>query len=254
MKFTIDINCDLGEADTTASDSNDAAIMPYISSCNIACGLHAGSPEVMLQSIYLALKYGVVIGAHPSYPDREGFGRRAMSIDHADLKAILEDQIGSLKGMLEAEGGQLAHVKPHGALYNAAATDLKLAMCLAESIARTDEELICFGLANSMMEQAAEHYGLRFAHEAFMDRAYQADGTLMPRSQSGAVISDVEIILPRVLQMINKGCVSSADGQDIQMTCDTLCLHGDNPQAPSIAKKLVEFLQQNDISIESVSG
>ncbi len=254
MKLTVDINCDLGEADTTASDSNDAAIMPFISSCNIACGLHAGSPEVMLQSIYLALKHGVVIGAHPSYPDREGFGRRAMSIDHADLKAILVDQIASLKCMLEVEGGQLAHVKPHGALYNAAATDLKLAMCLAESIARTDEALIYFGLANSMMQQAAEHYGLRFAHEAFMDRAYQADGTLMPRSQAGAVISDVEIILPRVLQMISKGTVCSADGQDVQMTCDTLCLHGDNPQAPAIAKKLAEFLQQNDVSIESVSG
>ncbi|MCF6263125.1 MAG: LamB/YcsF family protein [Xanthomonadales bacterium] len=253
IKYQIDINCDLGEGIETASVSNDEAIMPFISSCNIACGFHAGSPELMRHSVDLAMQHAVAIGAHPSYNDRENFGRKYLNISKAQLQDELCFQIHQLQGIVEQAGAVLHHVKPHGALYNAAAVDLELANCIATSIALVDKNLIFYGLANSKMAVAARQHNLAFAHEAFIDRAYQANGQLLPRSEPSAVITDPAVVLPRALQIITRASVISVDGAEISLDCDTLCLHGDSPGTTKVAQMLAEFLTENQVDIKAVA-
>ncbi|MBE9548092.1 MAG: LamB/YcsF family protein [Proteobacteria bacterium] len=251
--YRIDINCDLGEGIETDSLSNDAQIMPYISSCNIACGFHAGNPKTMRECVRLALVHNVAIGAHPAYNDRKNFGRVQLQIPLEKLQEELCQQISQLQDIAASEGGALHHVKPHGALYNAAATDFELASCIAESIVEVDPGLIFYGLANSKMEQAASQHKLAFAHEAFIDRAYQSNGQLLPRSQPNAVITDPKQVLPRALQMIIRGSVVSVDGLEISLNCDTICLHGDSPGAVEIANNLAIFLAGKQVEIRAVN-
>lgn len=250
----IDINCDLGEGLETDALSNDAQIMPYISSCNIACGFHAGNPKTMRECVRLALVHNVAIGAHPAYNDRKNFGRLQIQVPLEQLHEELCQQISQLKEITSSEGGVLHHVKPHGALYNAAATDLELANCIAESIVKVDPGLVLYGLANSKMEQAASYHKLAFAHEAFIDRAYQSNGQLLPRSQPNAVITDPQQVLPRTLQMITRGSVVSVEGLEISLNCDTICLHGDSPGAVATAKSLAVFLAGNQVKIRVVNA
>jgi UPF0271 protein len=248
LMVRIDINCDLGEGLET-----DAELMPYISSCNIACGFHAGDAETMRECVRLALLHNVAIGAHPAYKDRKNFGRLQMQVPTEQLQEGLYQQISQLQEIAASEGGVLHHVKPHGALYNAAATDIVLANCIAESLVRVDPNLIFYGLANSQMEQAASIHKLTFAREAFIDRAYQSSGQLLPRSQPGAVLTELKQVLPRALQMITRGIVVSIDGLEISLNCDTICLHGDSPGAVTTAKKLAVYLAAAQVETRAVT-
>ncbi|MCL3781341.1 LamB/YcsF family protein [Prolixibacteraceae bacterium JC049] len=250
--FQVDLNCDLGESFGTYKIGNDEAIMPHISSANIACGFHAGDPLTMEKTILMALQHGVAIGAHPGYPDLVGFGRRNMQIAPEEVKAIVKFQVAALKGMTEAHGGKLQHVKPHGALYNQAAKDPRLAEAIAQAIAAIDDRIIFVGLANSEMQQVAIKYQLQFASEVFADRAYTNEGHLVPRSMDGAVIHDVQQCKSRVLDMVVQSKATSIDNETISIQADTICIHGDNPAAIELAKELRQHLEMNQIAIKAL--
>lgn len=249
----IDLNCDMGEW-LTGKPGNDALIMPYISSANISCGMHAGDPLAIEKTICLALQHGVAVGAHPGYPDPEGFGRRAMDLASDQLRALLLYQIGALKGMTESLGGRLQHVKPHGALYNAAASDYKVAKLVALTIRDMDPSLVLFGLSGSAMEHAAAEAGIAFASEVFADRAYQDNGQLVPRSVPGAVLHDPDEMVSRVVRMVSDGLVLSASGREVPVDPGTICIHGDNPSAPAFVKQLYERLKAADILVRPFGG
>lgn len=254
----IDLNCDMGEwlagqpgVSGQAAASNDGLIMPYISSANISCGFHSGNPLSLEKTICLAIRHGVSIGAHPSYPDREGFGRRPMQMPADELRALLLYQIGAVKSMTESLGGELQHVKPHGALYNTAASDFKTAKIIALTIRDVDPSLVFYGLSGSAMEHAAADVGLDFASEVFSDRAYQDDGQLVPRSVSGAVLHDTEAMIERVVHMVTDGMVISASGKEVPIEPGTICIHGDNPSAPAFVRLLFERLKSEGIEVRS---
>jgi len=249
-RFGIDLNCDLGEYDDPHDFELDAAIMNLISSCNIACGAHAGNQSVIEQTVALALKKGVYIGAHPSYPDRENFGRLPMKLPANELKPIMDEQILAIKLAAENQGGKLSHVKPHGALYNQAAVDLDLALVLMDSVAAIDSNLMFYGLAHSKMQQAAEQVGLFFVAEGFADRAYTATKMLVPRTVTGAVISDLKLMLKRVLQMLSSQHVYTIKGELIPLEIDTLCLHGDHENSLETAQFLSQGLLQAGFQIQ----
>ena len=241
-KISIDLNCDLGEYEDISQGINDAAIMPFISACNIACGGHAGNQQVIKQTIGLAIKHHVNIGAHPSYPDRENFGRKVMRLSVNELKPILVEQIQLVKRIAEQQGVVLSHVKPHGALYNQAAIDLDLALSLAEVIADMGSHLMFYGLAHSAMAEAAKQVGVSFVAEGFVDRAYTKSRTLQPRHEPGAVFDEVGVMLKRVVSMLQTGQVEAVSGECIQLDVDTLCLHGDHQGAVETAKTLYQGL------------
>jgi UPF0271 protein len=234
----IDINCDMGESYGQVKIGNDAAIMPFISSANIACGFHGGDPVVIERTICLALKYGVAVGAHPGYHDLEGFGRRPVNMSREELRSSLLYQVGALKSMTESLGGRLVHVKPHGAMYNLAAADYETARIICDTVKEIDSSLVLFCLAGSSMCEAAKDAGLAFASEIFADRAYNEDGSLMPRNLPGAVIHDPEIMLERALAMIGA------------WRRDTICIHGDNESAPGFVRMLHHELTVRGIKIE----
>jgi len=231
--MNFDINCDLGEG-----AGNDGLIMPHINSANIACGGHAGTQETMKVTIDLAMKHGVKIGAHPSYPDADHFGRISLPVSHEDLYVTIVGQIVALKKVAEEAGGQLVHVKAHGALYNDAARDRGIAQTLADAIFFVDPELIFVGLSGSLMIRVAEECGLKVAHEVFADRTYTDEGLLMPRNRTDALITDINRSLVQVSRMIRMGEVLSAGGKIIPIRADTVCIHGDQPGAPDLAKAL----------------
>lgn len=237
-KHSVDLNCDLGEYDSLSQGENDAAIMPYISSCNIACGGHAGNQAVIEQTVKLANKHQVQIGAHPAYPDKANFGRKKMHIPAGELTAILRDQIQLVQAVADKQNAVLSHVKPHGALYNQAADDLNLAVLLAEVIAEQNSGLMFYGLAHSAMAQAAVEVGIPFVAEGFVDRAYTSNRTLQARSESGAVIDDAEVMLTRVINLLNTGQIETTTGDKITLNVQTLCLHGDHAGAADTAKIL----------------
>ncbi|WP_456274437.1 5-oxoprolinase subunit PxpA [Bacillus sp. AK031] len=239
----IDLNCDLGESFGTYTKGNDQKILEKITSANIACGFHAGDPQIMRKTVSLALKNGVKIGAHPGYPDLEGFGRRNMDIPPDEIYSLTLYQIGALYGVVKAQGGRLSHVKAHGALYNRAAKDKAAARAIAQAVFDFDPYLTLFGLANSEMITAGNEIGLRTASEVFADRTYQNDGTLTPRSQEGAVIHDEEQALSQVVRMVKEKKVITLDGFQIPITADTVCLHGDNEKALAFADKIIKQLQ-----------
>ena len=245
----IDLNCDMGESFGAYKLGFDEEIIKYVSSANIACGFHAGDPVVMQRTIRLAKTYGVKVGAHPGYPDLLGFGRRNMAVAVADVKGYLVYQIGALQAFARVEGLELQHVKPHGALYNMAVKDAELAQAIAEAVRSLDKGLILVVLAGSAWVNIAKEQGLRVAGEAFADRAYSADGSLVPRSQPGAVIKDKKEVAERVIGMIEEGRVKAITGEDVTIKADTICLHGDSPGALELAIHLRSALGDRGIKV-----
>ncbi|MGD7022507.1 LamB/YcsF family protein [Rossellomorea vietnamensis] len=241
----IDLNCDLGESFGSYLKGNDEEVLKKITSANIACGFHAGDPHIMLKTVQMALKNGVNLGAHPGYPDLQGFGRRHMEIPPKEIYSLVLYQIGSLHAIVKAQGGELSHVKPHGALYNRAAKELETARAIAKAVHDFDSSLTLFGLANSCLLAAGEEIGLPTASEVFADRTYQRDGSLTPRSQEGAVIHDEQQAIDQVIRMVKEHKVASTDGIDIEIIPDTICLHGDNERALMFAEKITATL--NDL-------
>ncbi len=246
---TVDLNCDLGESFGAWTLGHDAALMPYLTSANIACGFHAGDPAVMRQTVRLALRHGVAIGAHPGLPDLVGFGRRIMDISAEEAFEITVYQLGALHAVARAEGGALHHLKPHGALYNMAATNAALAQAIAEAVYQVQPELVLYGLAGSELTKAGERLGLRTAHEVFADRTYQANGTLTPRRQPDALITSAEAAIAQVLRMVQEGRVRTQQGPKIAIQADTVCLHGDGPHALEFTQQLSQALRAAGVTL-----
>ena len=253
MERTIDINCDLGESYGNFKVGNDEAIFPHISSCNIACGFHGGDPRHIEETIDRAIAHEVQIGAHPSYQDLAGFGRRSMAVKPEDLKSIVKYQIAALKGLVESKGAKLNYVKPHGALYNDAAWDTDIGVAICAAISELDDSLALMGLANSAIGRLAVEGGLKFIAEAFADRRYAADGTLVARSRENAIIHSPEDASNQVLRMITEGVVESQEGQDIAIEASSICIHGDHPNSVEIATHLRAALEANAISVKAFS-
>lgn len=247
----IDLNCDLGESFGIYSLGRDAEMMDYVSSVNIACGFHAGDPSVMKKTVRLAKEKGVSIGAHPGYPDLQGFGRRNMQCSPEEVADMVLYQVGALRGFTDALGIKLSHVKPHGALYNQAAIDPILANAIAEAVRSIDKNLVLFGLSQSHLITEAEKVGLKTAAEVFADRSYQPDGKLTARNQANALIEEEEKVLQQALQMILKGKVVCVNGAEIPIQAQTLCIHGDGKKALEFAQTLFEGLKRNGIKIQA---
>lgn len=247
----VDLNCDLGESFGAYKIGMDEAVIPYVSSANVACGYHAGDPLAMAHTVSLCRQAGVRVGAHPGFPDLMGFGRRNIAVSPAEAKAYIQFQIGALWAFCKAQGVPLCHVKPHGALYNMAAKDETLARAIAEGIAEVDDRLVLLALSGSAMLDAAKAVGLPCKSEVFADRAYQRDGTLVPRSRSGAVITDEAEAIRRVVRMVKEGVVASIDGVDIPLAADSICVHGDNEKALSFVRRIREALQSEGVEIRS---
>lgn len=248
MPVSIDLNCDMGEEYST-----DALIFPFISSVNIACGFHAGNEATIRKTIGLAVHHNVAIGAHPSYPDRAGFGRKEMSFSTTALCNIVKEQVLLVHSIALEMGTTLHHVKPHGALYNKAAKHIETAMAIAEAIKSIDQGLWLYGLSGSQSIAAAICVGLRVQQEVFADRTYTEDGMLTPRSEPGALIADEAASAAQVLQMINTETVQTLLGNVVRVKADTVCLHGDGPGAVGFAKKIFQTLQENRITVNAVT-
>ncbi|WP_459502625.1 5-oxoprolinase subunit PxpA [Bacillus sp. C1] len=246
---TIDLNCDLGEGFGAYQIGNDDKILPFVSSVNIACGFHAGDPTVMRQTVEKALRNNVEIGAHPGFPDLIGFGRRMMRVSPDEVYDYVLYQVGALDGFIRVAGGKMHHVKPHGALYNMAATDLKIADAIAKAIYDINPDLFLYGLANSKFRQAAERYELKIVQEAFADRTYQIDGTLTNRTEENALIKNEDIAIEQVLQMVKRGEVKTVGGKTINIDAQTICIHGDGEHAVQFVERIYRTLQLNDICI-----
>ncbi|QMI04552.1 5-oxoprolinase subunit PxpA [Citrobacter sp. RHB25-C09] len=240
----IDLNADLGEG-----CASDAELLKLVTSANIACGFHAGDAQTMLASVREALKNGVAIGAHPSFPDRDNFGRTAMTLPPETVYAQTLYQIGALAAIAKAEGGVMRHVKPHGMLYNQAAKDPQLADAIAKAVHACDPHLILVGLAGSELIRAGEHYGLSTRQEVFADRGYLADGSLVPRNQPGAMIEDEEQSLAQTLGMVETGRVKSLSGEWASVVAQTVCLHGDGEHALAFARRLRAAFAERNIAI-----
>jgi len=245
----IDINCDLGEGFGNYSMPYDEALFDYISSANIACGFHAGDPAVMQKTVEMAISKGVAIGAHPGFQDLQGFGRREMKISPKEAYQIILYQIGALYGFVKASTAKLNHVKPHGALYNMAAKDAKLAEAIAQAVFDFDPALILYGLSGSELIGAGQRLGLRTAAEVFADRTYQDDASLAPRTQANALITDSNVAIAQVLQIIQEQRVLSSNQNLIKIEAQTVCIHGDGAHAVTFARLLKESLSHEGISI-----
>ena len=251
--LSVDLNCDMGESFGAWRMGCDAELMKYISSANIACGFHAGDARTMRTTIELALQNNVAIGAHPGYPDLQGFGRRNMSMSVEEIHDIVLYQISALKGMCEAYGARLNHVKPHGALYNQAAGSREISLAIAEAAARADASLILYGLYGSSLIDEAARIGLRTASEAFADRTYRPDGTLTPRSEPNALIFDVETAAAQAVGLIKSGTVMTTDGTVMDVKADTICVHGDGENAVAFAAAIARAFGDNGIAIQHIS-
>lgn len=249
---SIDLNCDLGESFGAYTIGQDEAVIPLITSANIACGYHAGDALVMSKTVKLAVDAGIGIGAHPGFPDLVGFGRRKLDASPAEVKAYIQYQIGALAAFCKANGVQMHHVKPHGALYNMAGADEKLADAICEGIAGVDDKLILMGLSGSKMAASAEKKGLRFASEVFADRGYRDDGSLVPRKEPGAMVTDEDEAVRRVIQMAKEGTVRSVTGKTVQISADSVCVHGDNAHALAFVEKIRKALTENGIVLSSL--
>lgn len=249
MTFRIDLNCDMGESFGAWHMGNDEAILDFVNSANVACGFHAGDPTTMRKTVRTAFAKGVAVGAHPGWPDLQGFGRRNMAISAGEAYDMVLYQVGALSAFAHAEGGRLSHVKAHGALYNAAAKDERLADALARAVHDFDPRLVLFGLAGSAMIAAAERVGLRAASEVFADRSYQDDGSLTPRTQPNAMITDEDASIAQVKRMVLEGVVRSVSGKDVPVRADTLCVHGDQPDALAFAKRIRDELARAGVEV-----
>ncbi|HOZ71582.1 MAG TPA: 5-oxoprolinase subunit PxpA [Spirochaetales bacterium] len=249
----IDLNCDLGEGFGAYSIGDDEGVLRYVTSANIACGFHAGDPSVMERTVALAASAGVSIGAHPGFPDLLGFGRRELSASADEARAMTLYQIGALGAFAKARGVALTHVKPHGALYNMAAKRADLAAAIAEAVAAYDPALILVGLCGSELLKAGTAAGLRCAGEAFADRAYRADGSLVPRGIPGAVIKDPASCAARAISMATDGFVTALSGERVMLRPDTICLHGDGDGALELAEALSTALREAGVELRPLS-
>lgn len=250
--FKVDLNCDLGESFGNYKIGSDEEVIKFISSANIACGFHASDPVVMNNTVMLAKKHKVSVGAHPGLADLAGFGRRKMDISNKEAKYIVQYQIGALKAFCTAYGIEMKHVKPHGALYNMAAKDLDLAMAICEGIYEVDSKLILLALSGSKMLDAAKEKGLKAASEVFADRAYNDDGTLVARTKEGAVITDEEAAIKRVVKMVKENKVQTINGIDIPIKPDSICVHGDGVKALQFVEKISQKLKAENIEIAAL--
>jgi UPF0271 protein len=249
----IDLNCDMGESYGRYSLGSDEALMPHITSANVACGYHASDPLVMDRTVRLAVEHGVAIGAHPGYPDLQGFGRRDMALGPDEVQAMTLYQIGALAAFARACGSDLAHVKPHGALYNQAARELDLARAIVRAVSSFSRDLIIVGLANSEIVTAAEVAGQPVAREAFADRAYEAGGALRSRRLPGAVLTDPDQAAQQALSIARDGFVTAYTGEPVPVQADTLCVHGDTPTALPIVQAIRHALGAAGVRVAPLS-
>lgn len=234
--LSFDLNCDVGEG-----IGNEQQLMPYITAANIACGFHAGDADTMRQVVDLCLEHGVAIGAHPSYPDREHFGRRDLlgtAVQLQDLKGLVAEQLHILQRIARERGAALRHVKPHGALYNRAARDREVGQAICSAIREVDAGLLLYGLSGSPLQAVAAASGLQYVHEAFADRTYQDDGSLTPRTEPGALIEEEAAALRQVLELVQHKTVTTVTGKKIALAAQTICIHGDGPHAVAFARAL----------------
>jgi UPF0271 protein len=249
----IDLNCDMGESFGRYTLGNDAALMPHITSANIACGFHASDPLVMDRTVRLAREHGVAVGAHPGYPDLQGFGRRQLQLSPEEAEAAILYQIGALAGFARAAGASLVHVKPHGALYNQAARNRPLAEAIVHAAARFSRELIVVGLANSEVIEAGVEAGQPVAREAFADRAYEADGSLRSRRLPGALLHDPAQAAQQAVHIARDGLVVAWGGQEVPVQAETLCVHGDTPEAPDHVQAIRQALEKAGVDVAALA-
>ncbi|MFN2501887.1 MAG: 5-oxoprolinase subunit PxpA [Pyrinomonadaceae bacterium] len=246
MKY-VDLNCDMGEG-----CGNDADLMNYVSSVNVACGFHAGDAATMRRTVDTAVEKNVAIGAHPGYPDKNNFGRIAMDMSLMDVKEIVAEQILALRDVCIDAGAKLTHVKPHGALYNESAKDPDLAVAIAEAVHAVDQKLILYGLAGSYSVRMARKIGLRAASEAFADRTYQPDGSLTARTLPHALIAETSSAQCQVLQMVERGSVTAVTGVAVPIEAQTVCIHGDGEHALEFARVIYHTLIDHGIEVQPV--
>lgn len=250
--YRVDLNCDLGESFGNYKIGCDEKVIPFISSANVACGFHASDPVVMDKTVEMAKKYGVSVGAHPGLPDLMGFGRRKIDITPLEAKTMIEYQIGALDAFCRAHNIKMSHVKPHGALYNMAGKDIELSLAICEGIKAVNPDLILLGLSGSKMIEAAKMTGIKYASEVFADRAYKDDGSLVDRKNNGAVITDEEEAIKRVVRMIKEGRVRSINGNDVEIEAQSICVHGDGIKALEFVKKIRQNFEFENIEILSL--
>ena len=243
---TIDINCDLGEG-----IGNDELIMPYISSANIACGYHAGDANTMKQTVDLCKKYNVAVGAHPSFPDKENFGRTDMLLHPGEIYEMIIKQINGLEKVAMSADVPVHHVKPHGALYNMAARDKGLAPFVALALLDTNPKYILYGLSGSYLIKEAKNLGLKTVSEVFADRTYKDDGSLTSRNKPGALIENTDAAVAQVLQMVKERTVTSVTGKKVPIVAETICIHGDGEHAVEFAKAVYRALKENNIAVKA---
>ena len=247
--YTVDLNSDLGESFGRYTIGNDDKIIPLISSANVACGYHASDPVVMGKTIAMAKEAGIRVGAHPGFPDLMGFGRRNMNVTPAEAKAYVLYQLGALDAFCRVNGVKMQHVKPHGALYNMAAKDYTLSTAICEAIKEFDSNLIVLALSGGQLAKAAQDMGLRTAMEVFADRGYEEDGTLVDRHKEGAMITDENEAIARVIRMVKEKKVTGVTGKDIPIQADSICVHGDGAKALAFVEKIREAFEKEGIQI-----
>lgn len=247
--YRVDLNSDLGESFGRYTLGMDERVIPLITSANIACGYHASDPVVMAKTVSLAKEAGIRVGAHPGFPDLMGFGRRNMAVTSQEARAYVLYQLGALEGFCRSAGLKLQHVKPHGALYNMAAKDYELARGICQAIAEFDKELIVLALSGGQLAHAAQEMGLRTALEVFADRAYEEDGTLVGRGKPGAMITDEEEAIARVIRMIKDQTVRAITGKDIAIRVDSICVHGDGEKALAFVERIRQAFGEAGISL-----
>lgn len=247
--YKVDLNSDIGESFGIYKIGDDESVIKYVTSVNIACGFHGGDPQVMNNTVKLAMENNVAIGAHPGFPDLMGFGRRNMAITADEAKTMVIYQVGALYGFVKSHGALMQHVKPHGALYNMAASDYKLARAIAEAVYSVDENLILMGLSGSEIIRAGKDVGLLTASEVFADRAYTSLGTLVPRNVDGAVIYDKNEVSQRVLDMVLHGKITAIDGTIVKINADSICVHGDTKEAKVLVSQIKQTLTDADVEL-----
>jgi UPF0271 protein len=250
MRNMVDLNSDLGESFGSYKIGMDEEVLKYVSSANIGCGWHAGDPMVMEKTIDIGAKNGLGIGAHPGFPDLLGFGRRKMDITPEEGRNYVIYQLGALQAFARAKGIEVQHVKLHGAFYNMAAIDYKLSLEIAKGIYQVDKDIILLALAGSQMVKAGKEAGLKVAEEVFADRAYNSNGTLVSRKLPGSVIHDKDLAIERVKSMVKYGKVKAITGEEIDIKADSICVHGDNPEAVDFVKLIRERLEEDGIQIK----
>ena len=246
--MAVDLNADVGEG------MDDRALLPYLTSANVACGLHAGDPTVMDATVEQALARGVRVGAHPGYPDRENFGRIRMDLPAAAIERLVLYQIAALEGFVRSRGARLTHVKPHGALYNAAAQSWDVARAIAAGVLRAGADLVVVAQPGTKLLDAAREAGLPVAAEAFADRRYRSDGTLVPRTEPDALLTEPEEAAGQALSLARDRFVVAQDGSRIPVEADTICVHGDTPGAPEIARRIREEFRREGIAVSAFDG